>query len=711
MIIADVVHKEPTVGDGFLLECGDTLIESVITELTEDGVVIQLDETAVQMLAENSSMWGSLFGYFDKKAGNDALKSAGYIVGVYHASGKSWDRISGVLGKDKMKTLAGALNLVKQTPGWDTNPYFREGAIEGINAVKSNDPSLEGMIRSKFNRIAASMDYLGEGVASEIVQHSNMLTTLISRNRFPQLPEKNIYENRRAETRAQWRDWTRNYYDYRGRNANDCGRRITNITESYIAEHYSDVIREDVASYNSVLKLLQQYYDDNSLVHPSKLKVGSTYDVVVIYLSKNNKTVEIDVHSNHSIKKINYIKAEKKYDVYTDQGLHGSSDWDDIGHAETLFFEQPGTASKQTTALALEVGGGWRGWTFSIMTDGENIEEGWRGKLGALGAAGILGAGAALSPSAYVNGVQYYYSDAPPPAGTQTKVVVDDRGRKIIVWTVKKRSGKEQYYYDPNARAVKESVLRFNTVELTESNVANYVQHYYRAYNIDRAPQQSISNFKKNNRLNESSDSELDEFISAIKSTDTVKRVAVGDKFAVLAFEINPSWKEIEVYGFAEPKEITRIVKHSDGRINFIEFADGDRYPRITQATHNSKPFMQTAYFNSADETERALSSILLVKPESYSINFSEYGTAHKLDEAEYRGRKVPLGKPMKGDVKKSKVYVKKPDGTVVKVNFGDKNMRIKKSNPARRKSFRARHNCANPGPRWKARYWSCRAW
>lgn len=81
------------------------------------------------------------------------------------------------------------------------------------------------------------------------------------------------------------------------------------------------------------------------------------------------------------------------------------------------------------------------------------------------------------------------------------------------------------------------------------------------------------------------------------------------------------------------------------------------------------------------------------------------------IGEAEYQGRKVPLGKPMKGDVKKSKVYVKKPNGKVVKVNFGDKNMRIKKSIPGRRKSFRARHNCDNPGPRWKARYWSCRAW
>ena len=79
--------------------------------------------------------------------------------------------------------------------------------------------------------------------------------------------------------------------------------------------------------------------------------------------------------------------------------------------------------------------------------------------------------------------------------------------------------------------------------------------------------------------------------------------------------------------------------------------------------------------------------------------------------EAEYQGRKVPLGKPMQGDVAKSKVYVRKPNGKVVKVNFGDKNMRIHKSNPARRKSFRARHHCENPGPRWKARYWSCKKW
>jgi hypothetical protein len=91
---------------------------------------------------------------------------------------------------------------------------------------------------------------------------------------------------------------------------------------------------------------------------------------------------------------------------------------------------------------------------------------------------------------------------------------------------------------------------------------------------------------------------------------------------------------------------------------------------------------------------------------------YLQYGDIEEtLEEAEYRGHKVQLGKPMQGDVKKFKVYVRNPQGNVVKVNFGDPNMRIKKSNPARRKSFRARHNCDNPGPRTKARYWSCRKW
>jgi hypothetical protein len=88
------------------------------------------------------------------------------------------------------------------------------------------------------------------------------------------------------------------------------------------------------------------------------------------------------------------------------------------------------------------------------------------------------------------------------------------------------------------------------------------------------------------------------------------------------------------------------------------------------------------------------------------------------INEAEYQGRKVQLGKPSQGDVKKFKVFVKNAKGKVVKVNFGfggtsakGKRMVIKDKNPKKRAAFRARHNCKSPGPRWKARYWSCKAW
>jgi len=88
-------------------------------------------------------------------------------------------------------------------------------------------------------------------------------------------------------------------------------------------------------------------------------------------------------------------------------------------------------------------------------------------------------------------------------------------------------------------------------------------------------------------------------------------------------------------------------------------------------------------------------------------------GKAEMSDAAEYQGRKVTLNKPFRtpDGPKKTSVYVKNDKGNVVKVNFGDPNMEIKRDDPARRRSFRARHNCDNPGPKWKARYWSCKAW
>ena len=111
--------------------------------------------------------------------------------------------------------------------------------------------------------------------------------------------------------------------------------------------------------------------------------------------------------------------------------------------------------------------------------------------------------------------------------------------------------------------------------------------------------------------------------------------------------------------------------------------------------------------------------TVLLYEDENGSVELTNFESdSFLLNEAEYQGRKVKLGKIMQGDVKKFKVYVKNDKGKVVKVNFGfggksakGKRMVIKKNNPKRRKSFRARHNCSNPGPRWKPRYWACKTW
>ena len=100
---------------------------------------------------------------------------------------------------------------------------------------------------------------------------------------------------------------------------------------------------------------------------------------------------------------------------------------------------------------------------------------------------------------------------------------------------------------------------------------------------------------------------------------------------------------------------------------------------------------------------------------ESCGYTFEFPKDEQPMSEAEYQGRKVKLNKIMQGDKKKFKVYVKNNKGNVVKVNFGQGGdakggtMRIRKSNPKARASFRARHNCDNPGPKYKARYWACR--
>ena len=188
--------------------------------------------------------------------------------------------------------------------------------------------------------------------------------------------------------------------------------------------------------------------------------------------------------------------------------------------------------------------------------------------------------------------------------------------------------------------------------------------------------------------------------------------------------------------GGIEPDRVTNAnIKYPI----IIVVDDSGNYKSILDGNHRANKAIQ----NGSETIPAKLVNIKKLPPEFQDVlgedledddNIEEYDVESEQDvkefvqfmreynqplcEAEYRGRKVSLGKRMQGDVKKFKVYVKNPKGKVVKVNYGfggssakGKRMTIKKNNPARRKNFRARHNCDNPGPRTKARYWSCRAW
>ena len=164
----------------------------------------------------------------------------------------------------------------------------------------------------------------------------------------------------------------------------------------------------------------------------------------------------------------------------------------------------------------------------------------------------------------------------------------------------------------------------------------------------------------------------------------------------------NPCWKGYEMIGMKDKdgREVPNCVPVSED----IDSDDDVNYGTVEPEEYDV-------------EDEDMEDFIAFMR--GYDKNLNE--GCQCLREAEYQGREVKLGKPMAGDVKKFKVYVKNPAGNVVKVNFGhggtsaaskgEKTMRIRKSNPAARKSFRARHNCDQPGPRHKARYWSCRKW
>jgi hypothetical protein len=131
-------------------------------------------------------------------------------------------------------------------------------------------------------------------------------------------------------------------------------------------------------------------------------------------------------------------------------------------------------------------------------------------------------------------------------------------------------------------------------------------------------------------------------------------------------------------------------------------FLDDPRNPKKQAAVQKAFPGGRAT---KSDKDK--LRSVLKMEEEK---ELNEWGEL--TEKAEYDGRPVELNNPTKGDTKKYKVYVRNDKGNVVKVEFGDPNMEIKRDDPARRKSFRARHQCdTNPGPKYKARYWSCKFW
>ena len=191
--------------------------------------------------------------------------------------------------------------------------------------------------------------------------------------------------------------------------------------------------------------------------------------------------------------------------------------------------------------------------------------------------------------------------------------------------------------------------------------------------------------------------------------------------FSIIGKDINPesllnTAMSESAIGLLEDQTTYEIFEDEDDnqvlRVELHRSLDSTEADELAESLNEKLKAMGLNEFDIEISTDETLDEETLEGDDFHSAyDVMWFNEDDALDEAEYRGRKVPLGKPMRGDVKKFKVYVRKPNGNVVKVNFGDPNMRIRKSNPARRRSFRARHNCANPGPRTKARYWSCRKW
>jgi hypothetical protein len=342
---------------------------------------------------------------------------------------------------------------------------------------------------------------------------------------------------------------------------------------------------------------------------------------------------------------------------------------------------------------------GWVNMVQEILDSlDQDVAEGWKEKLGAAALAGSMafGAGAAQAQSATKNQVS-----AKPVATQQASAKSDPftvngytMPQKVrdALFKMSDQDGQQAYYA---WRALADNTISAQKRVLAGQVLDQLMQKY--SVNEQDASKGEIDDSRMNQQHKDFYNQN-----PHFKRNDRETKF-VGNRLATKVSPANPQQvkkKPATPFGITEAAtmaSVSKLLRHIERHHPtwFDDYGMGEVEDTVVDMAEQGT-------FSGMTVVDAAA----LVGQELESM----YG-ADAMSEAEYQGRKVPLGKPMRGDVKKSKVYVKNPQGNVVKVNFGDPDMKIKKSNPDRRKNFRARHNCDNPGPRTKARYWSCRAW
>lgn len=181
---------------------------------------------------------------------------------------------------------------------------------------------------------------------------------------------------------------------------------------------------------------------------------------------------------------------------------------------------------------------------------------------------------------------------------------------------------------ESNSQSIRFAKLEFDTVAVPLAEVMSYLLHHGKLYselntNENYFPQNLYSSVRRS--IKETVEqNEITPFLDKLQTLDYKGNIKVGDLFSVLNFDINFSSREIDAFGFINPKEIAKIVMASNGKINYLMFSDGDRYPRQTPATYSGKPIVYAVYFGSAQDASKALTMLSLSVPSGWDMHISD---------------------------------------------------------------------------------------